>query len=138
MHVKGNRVVACGIKLKGDTLVVSVLVGGSEGGAWSWGSGNADVVHKFGKLGDWSEAQGVVGAESHAGSGDGFPIRGTVVVAKCLAGGDEEVVTYEESLSTDDVRVILGLPEGTSSIVLGRIDFLVGKGKAQVINAGKV
>ena len=97
-----------------------------------------DVVHKFGKLGDWSEAQGVVSAESHVGSGNGFPIGGTVAVTKCLAGGDEEVLTYDESLGADDVRVILGLPEGTGSVVLSHIDFLVGKGKAQVINVGKV
>ena len=105
---------------------------------WSWGSGNMDVVHKFGKLGDWSEAQGVVSAESHVGSGDGFPIGGTVTVTKCLASGDEEVLTYDESLGTDDVWVILGLPESTGSIVLGCVDFLVGKGKAQVIYADKV
>ena len=138
MHVIGNRVVSHGIKPKGDTLVVSVMVGGSEGGAWSWGSGNASIVHKFGKLRDWSEAQGVVSTESHAGSGDGFPIGGTVAITKCLASGDKEVLTYDESLGTDDVQVILGLPEGTGSVVLGRIDFLVRKGKAQVINVGKV
>ena len=60
------------------------------------------------------------------------------MVTKCLAGGDEEVVTCDESLGANDVQVILGLPEGTSSVILSRIDFMVGKGKAQVINVGKV
>ena len=130
--------VTFGIQPKGDTMVVSVAVGRSEGGVWTWGSGNVDIVHKFGKLRYWSEAQGVVGTESHAGSGDGFPVGWTVTVTKHLAGRDEEVFTYDESLGTDDVWVILGLPESTGSIVLGCVDFLVGKGKAQVIYADKV
>ena len=130
--------VAFSVQLEGDTRIVLVAVGGSEGGAWTWGSSNVDIIHKFGKLGYRSEAQGVVSTESHASLGDGFPIKWTVAFAKCLAGRDEEVVTYDESLGADDVWVILGLPEGTGSIILGHVDFLVRKGSAQVINVDKV
>ena len=117
---------------------MSVTVGRSEGGVQMWGSGNAYIIHKFGKLGYGAEAQGVVSAEKDASSGDGFPIQWTVAVTKCLAGRDEEVFTDDESLGAEDIWVILGLPESTGGIVLGRVAFLVGKGETQVINADKV
>ena len=92
-----------------------------------WGGSNVYVIHKFGKLGHRTEAQGVVGAESHVSSGDGFPVQWTVVVTKCLAGRDEEVFTDDESLGANDVRVILWLPESTGGVILSHVDFLVRK-----------
>ena len=66
--------VAFSIQLEGDTGVVAVMVGRSEGGAWMWGRGNSNMVHEFRKVGDGAEAQGVVGAESHAGSHGRLPV----------------------------------------------------------------
>ena len=92
------------------------------------GGGNAYVIHKFGKVRDGAEAQGVVGTESHVGSSDGFPVQWNVSVTKSLTSRDDEICTYDEGLGSDDVWVILGLLEGTSGIVFGHVDFLVRKG----------
>ena len=134
-----NRVVALIIQLEGDTSVVFVVVGSrSEGDAQMWGSGKANVIHEFGKVGDRAEAQRVVSAESHVSLSNGFPVQWAVLITKSLTGGDEQIVSYDEGLGTDDVQVILGLPEGSGGIIFGRIDFLVRKGKVEIVNADKV